>query len=353
MLPRIAVRRPRFAPFRPIPVPGETMATALIGKTPLTIDSETFQKNKDHLAGVFAKTRCKDHIATLLTSAGLGEGRWLVRIMDQLKVSGATPPMRVRRAERDGVRIDFKLGDNGTGVHCLLVVTKDRGTPEEVFRRLHDAHQAGHLGDAPRLAALPKPVAVPAPLANELLGAVSRLSDTYWPDLDSFLAALYADLPVGTVETAADLLELLEALVDQDLMTDHKTSYAPSLNGQARLDALPPPVGEAGPPVPLPALPLAAVTLPVSSPAGGQPNDDIVGLIEKNMARLQQLLDLPKLVAASRAKQRQLEADIRKETTEFQARVAKLTKELQGEFVKEQALVKTCDADAVRLLLES
>lgn len=88
---------------------------------------------------VFGRSRGDRLIAGLLASAGLAKGAWTFRVLEPLPCSGATPPLQIRRPEAHGVIIHAKPGDNGTCVKGMLVVTPDKGDPQEIFEMLSQA----------------------------------------------------------------------------------------------------------------------------------------------------------------------------------------------------------------------
>ena len=300
----------------------------LIGKAPLAIDVEPLRRDHNDLVKALDRNHGRDHLATMLCEAGVTEGRWLFRVCDTYKTRGVPKPLQIRRFDHTGVHIWLKYGDNESGVKGVLVVTKDKEvTPEHLYNTLRaHVHPFDVSADTGRTA-LPTHYEPDEATTLAVLAAANVLAAQRWANLDSFLTAMQ-EIMGDDAASAADLLETLETLVDKELMSSHKTSYGVTPNGQARLDSAPKPV--APPPVPA-SVPPAAAT--------GGPTDPIA-LIAQHRSKLERLLKLPELVAASRAEQQRLSTEIEK-----------MMDRLGVEVAKEQEMLKECNADAVRALL--
>lgn len=307
-------------------------------KNPLSIKVESLKKDHSDLVTMFDRSRGRDHLATLLAEIGITDGEWLFRVCDTYKTRSTPAPLQVRRADVTGVHIWMKFGDNASGVKGVLVVTRDKGiTPDELYRALASKMRADEPFAGQPRSSLPRFVDPSPEIVALVLTAANDLATRHWATLDGFLAAMLEVVEGGDLLTPADLLEVLETLVDKGLMSAHKTSYSVTQDGQARLDTTekePVVAAPTAPPAPAPKAP-APVTVPATD------DTDIVAIVTRHKAKLERLLKLPELVAGSRAKQRELKAQI-----------AKLMEELEKETAKEKAVVMECDPEALKLLLE-
>ena len=312
------------------------MATNLVGKTPLALRVEPLRKDHLDLVKKFHQVHGSDHVATLLAEAGITDGECLFRVCDTYKSRGRPAPIQVRRFDETGVHIWMNHGDNESGVKGVLVVTKDKTiAPEDLYKKLRAVVAADELFRGDPGPGLPRSIDPPQDLVVLVLTAANEMVASHWPTHDAFISAM---LPKVGCESAADLIELLETLVDRGLMSSHRTSYAVSRDGQALLDALPPPPE----PQPEPETPTVATQAPAApTPAAKTDDNDIVALVAANKAKLERLLKLPELVA-----------ECRKRKKDLQGQIEKLMEDLKKEALKEQQLLDGFDPDALRLLIE-
>jgi hypothetical protein len=317
---------------------------------PLQLSVESLGR-QDNVVTRFNQYRGKDLMLDVLRSAGLG-GSWRLQIQDTFKSSGGTPPVQIRRADKHGVIVWLKPGSNDSGVRCVLFVTKDHGTPQDVYDRLKAA-----VASPPDTADLNP---LDEKLAATLIERVQLLNAEAAYGKDAYAKVLFEKLVARPIEglpvaNPAHLSQILDDLVERKLLYVDPTGAAYKVGrtgaeavfhmheadgtledvdelaavfGDIVAPAAPPP-----PPSPTPAAP------PVGPPARTAAGEAL-RLLETKKSKIQALLLIPEKATKLKARRdeilKQLEA---------------LSKELSAIDEAERKLMDGVDVDALAVLL--